>query len=75
MSIRRRAIHDRVERARKLNQGFEETKRAVEAIQAMCARKIAAGETQVTVDDLKACFPEPQTALQPDCIRDGNAGD
>lgn len=39
-------------------EGFERMKASLEAMRAMCERKIAAGETHITVEELNACFPE-----------------
>lgn len=37
---------------------YERVKRHLDAILAMCKRKIAAGEKNVSVDDLRQCFGE-----------------
>jgi hypothetical protein len=37
---------------------YARMKAAIEAIQAMCKRKILAGESNVTAEELSACFSE-----------------
>lgn len=61
MSVRRRAIRERVEREGMRRADFERTKASLKRMQAMCERKIAAGETNITVEELNACFPETVT--------------
>lgn len=58
MSVRRRAIRERVEREGMRRADFERTKASLERMRAMCERKIAAGETNITTEELNACFPE-----------------
>lgn len=58
MSVRRRAIAERVSREGMRRLDYERVKRHLDAILAMCKRKIAAGEKNVSVDDLRQCFGE-----------------
>jgi hypothetical protein len=58
MSVRRRAIRDRLEREGMRRAEYARMKAAIEAIQAMCKRKILAGESNVTAEELSACFSE-----------------
>jgi hypothetical protein len=62
MSIRRRAIRERVERTRKREEMFARWKSPndpVNRLLALTQRKIEAGDTSLTEDEMRACFAEP----------------
>ncbi len=52
MSVRRRAIRERVEREARLKKGREEMDRSLRAVLDLCDRKKAAGETTITPQEV-----------------------
>lgn len=63
MSIRRRAIRDRLEREEKFLTQWKLQDDALKAILALVQRKIAAGDTKVTAEELLSCMP-PETVFE-----------
>lgn len=64
MSVRRRAIRERVERQKKFMDQWRIQDDALKTILALVKRKIAAGDTNVTAEELMACMPD--SADQPE---------
>lgn len=58
MSVRRRAIRERVEREKKFSDQWKIQDDALKAILALVKRKIEAGDTNVTAEELMACMPD-----------------
>lgn len=56
MSVRRRAIRERVERDKARRRGWEKLSTELTALSKLLGRKIAAGEKTVSIEEINACF-------------------
>lgn len=62
MSVRRRAVRERVKRAEVSQHKYVQMKQCFERILELCDAKIKAGDKTFTIEELNACFPESEDA-------------
>lgn len=61
MSVRRRAVRERISRDKERIRELEAFTRPMKAIQEMCERKIATGESTITAEEIGQCFQVKST--------------